>query len=421
MFKFLHAADIHLDSPLRGLGRSDDLPADEIRGASRKALDNLVRLAIAERVAFVLIAGDVYDGDWKDHNTGLWFVKQMARLRDAKIRVFLIRGNHDAKSKITTDLALPDNVHQFRTDRAESVKLDAWDVIIHGQGFATEKVEDDLAARYPNADRACLNIGLLHTSATGRDGHDRYAPCTVDALRSKGYGYWALGHIHKREMLSEGETWVAFSGNLQGRHIRESGAKGCMVVTVDDKGAIASAKFEPLDVMRWETCRIDATGMADVDDLLHRFEGRIPDLLDSADGRSVAIRIEVEGACPGHTKLSANLPALDAHVRAKAMGVANGRIWVEKVKLRTTPERIADLDDIGDDAIGVLLATLDDFRRDPTALIDLAGKELADLRKRLAGELDAFEGVNFESADWLRATLDEARPLLLAKLTEGLS
>ena len=101
MFKFLHAADIHLDSPLKGLDRYEGCPSDEIRGATRRALDNLVKLAIEEEVAFVLIAGDVYDGDWKDHNTGLWFVRQMARLRDARIPVFLIRGNHDAQNKMT--------------------------------------------------------------------------------------------------------------------------------------------------------------------------------------------------------------------------------------------------------------------------------------------------------------------------------
>ena len=416
MFKFLHAADIHLDSPLKGLGRSDDLPADEIRGATRKALDNLVRLAIDEKVAFVLIAGDVYDGDWKDHNTGLWFVRQMARLRDAKIRVFLIRGNHDAQNKMTAHLPLPDNVHQFRTDRAESVTIAEFDVIIHGQGFASEKVVEDLAARYPAADRACLNIGLLHTSATGRDGHDSYAPCTVDALRSKGYGYWALGHIHKREILSSIDSWIAFSGNIQGRHVRETGPKGCLLVTVDDKREVQPPIFCSLDVLRWESCRIDATGLVDGDDLLQRFEDHVPELLSESDDRPIALRIEVVGACPGHDKLTANLPFLDSALRAKAMGVGGGRVWVEKLKLRTTLERPTGLDEIGDDAIGVLLEILDDYRSDPTALADLASKELAEIRKRIAGEMASLDGIQFDSHDWLRATLNEAQPLLMAKL-----
>lgn len=156
MFQFLHAADIHLDSPLRGLGRSDDLPADEIRHATRKALDNLVRTAIDRRVAFVLIAGDVYDGDREDHNTGLRFVRRMAQLRDRGIPVFLIRGNHDAQNKVTAHLPLPDNVRSFPTDRPGSFRLDDYDVVVHGRGFATGKVDDDLTVRSPES-------GLLYS------------------------------------------------------------------------------------------------------------------------------------------------------------------------------------------------------------------------------------------------------------------
>ena len=99
MFKFLHAADIHLDSPLRGLDRYEGCPVEEIRGATRRALEGLVRLAVAERVAFVLIAGDVYDGDWPDHGTGLFFARKMAELKDARIPVYLISGNHDAQEQ----------------------------------------------------------------------------------------------------------------------------------------------------------------------------------------------------------------------------------------------------------------------------------------------------------------------------------
>src|SRR5690349_16787907 len=101
MFKFLHAADVHLDSPLKGLARYEGAPADEIRGATRRAFDNLVELAIQEEAAFLLLAGDLYDGDWKDYNTGLFFVSRMRRLEEAGIPVFLISGNHDAASQIT--------------------------------------------------------------------------------------------------------------------------------------------------------------------------------------------------------------------------------------------------------------------------------------------------------------------------------
>jgi len=412
MFKFLHAADIHLDSPLDGLRNLDGLPADEVRGACRRALEGLVALAIAERVGFVLIAGDVYDGAWKDTNTGLFFGRQMARLHDEGIHVFLIRGNHDAQNKMTRDLLLPPRVHQFRTDRADSVALADFDVVVHGQGFASEKVIDDLSGGYPRADPGAFNIGLLHTSADGRDPeHARYAPCSVDSLRSKGYQYWALGHVHTRAFLSERDPWIAFPGNVQGRHVREPGAKGCLVVTVDDRGD-ATVRFEPLDVLRWATCRVDATGLPDCDEVLRRFQEEAARLADSADGLPVAARVEIRGRCPAHDDLAADRPGLDANIRAAAQLVGGGRFWVEKVRLATTAEGPDAWDGPGEDAIGVLLETLDALREDSPALVELARDELSDLKRRLAG----VDGDGLSDPDWLRSAIDEVRPLLLARL-----
>ncbi|HEY2155212.1 MAG TPA: DNA repair exonuclease [Isosphaeraceae bacterium] len=411
MFKFLHAADIHLDSPLRGLGRSDDLPADEIRHSTRRALDNLVRTAIDERVAFVLIAGDVYDGDWKDHNTGLWFVRQMARLRDSGIRVFLIRGNHDAQNKMTANLPLPDNVRDFPTDRPASFRLDDYDVIVHGQGFASGRVDEDLASRYPDPDRGCLNIGLLHTSANGRDGHDPYAPCTVDALKRKGYDYWALGHVHTRETLCDVGCHIAFPGNVQGRHIREAGAKGCLLVTVDDRRCVSSVEFTPLDVLRWATCRVDADGAADGEELLGRFEQAAPALLRE-HGRPIAMRVEIVGDCPAHDGVAARFPEFASQIRSVALNVGGGRLWVEKVKLRTTSHAGLDGDGLGDDAVAVLLETLAELHRDPAPL----SSDLADLRKRLGPAAAEFESVRFDDPAWFRSILDDARSLLITRL-----
>ncbi len=225
MIKFIHAADIHLDSPLVGLERYDGAPVDEIRGATRRALENLVRLATEEHASFVLIAGDVYDGDWKDYNTGLFFVKQMARLKEAGISVYLVAGNHDAASVITKSLRMPDNVAFLSTERPETMLIDRLGIALHGQGFPAREVTEDLSIAYPDAMAGMFNIGLLHTSVDGRSGHEPYAPCTLDGLRSKGYDYWALGHVHAREVLSE-DPWIVFPGNMQGRHVRETGPKG---------------------------------------------------------------------------------------------------------------------------------------------------------------------------------------------------
>ena len=197
MFKFLHAADIHLDSPLRGLAQYPGAPVEQIRQATRRALENLVDLAIREKVAFVLIAGDLYDGDRDDYNSVLFFNQQMKRLDVEGIGVFVIRGNHDAANRMTTRLNPPSNVTVFPDDEPLSAPLDELKVMIHGQGFATESVLTDLSRDYPPGAEEYFNIGLLHTCAGGVEGHDDYAPCKYDVLKSKRYQYWALGHVHQ--------------------------------------------------------------------------------------------------------------------------------------------------------------------------------------------------------------------------------
>ena len=180
-FKFIHAADIHLDSPLRNLERYEGAPTEEIRGATRKSLENLVNLAESENVDFVLLAGDVYDGDWKDYNTGLHFAGQMSKLRDRGIRVLAISGNHDADSQITQKLKLPENVTFLSTSHPETQKLDDINVAIHGQGFPKAAVTKNLAKEYPIGDPSFFNIGLLHTCLVPAEAgaHQPYAPCSI--------------------------------------------------------------------------------------------------------------------------------------------------------------------------------------------------------------------------------------------------
>jgi exonuclease SbcD len=202
-FKFIHAADLHLDSPLVGLSRYPGAPADDIRGSTRRALTNLVDLAIAEEVAFVVIAGDLFDGAGRDYHTALFVGAEASRLRSAGIPLVIASGNHDAASILSKQLRPPDNVKIFGTGKATSVVLENVPVVVHGQGFARREVFDNLAATYPAPHPGLLNIGLLHTSVDGREGHAGYAPCTLAELQSKGYDYWALGHIHSRETLSD--------------------------------------------------------------------------------------------------------------------------------------------------------------------------------------------------------------------------
>lgn len=333
MFRFLHAADIHLDSPLRGLEAYPDAPVEQIRGAARRAFDNLIRLAIEEEVAFVLLAGDLYDGDWKDYNTGIFFMHRMGRLREAGIRVFLIAGNHDAASQLSRSLTLPDNVTLLSSRRAETCVLEDLGAAIHGQGFATRAVAEDLSRSYPAPRPGLFNIGLLHTSLTGRPGHEPYAPCTLEGLRGCGYDYWALGHVHQREILSR-DPWVVFSGNIQGRHIRETGPKGCTLVTVDE-GRISAVDSRELDVLRFALLDVDVTDRASLPAVYDQVRAAMERELDLAQGRPLAARVRLVGASDLHPALRRD----EIHVREelRAMAASLGEVWLEKLVLATAP------------------------------------------------------------------------------------
>ena len=412
--KFIHAVDIHLDSPLNGLESYEGAPVDEIRSATRRAFDNLIELAIDEEVAFVLLAGDLYDGDWKDYNTGLYFVERMGRLREAGIRVFIVAGNHDAASQITKHLRLPDNVTLFSTRKPERIVLDDLGVSICGQGFATRAVTDDISLDYPLGDPQLLNIGLLHTCLDGKPGHEPYAPCSVDGLRSKGYQYWALGHVHNREVVSQ-DPWVVFPGNIQGRHIREQGPKGCTLVTINN-GEVADVEHRDLDVMRWALCELDVSASESVEDIYEHVRECLQSASDAAEGRSVAVRLVLKGACAVHSKLHADREHWIQEYRALATGLGGVGIWLEKVSIKTRSSVSVDEVLERDDALSGLLRAIRDMELDASVL-DIMADEISLLRQKLPAELlsgdDPFDP---SSPEFLKEALEDIKELLVHRL-----
>ena len=388
MFKFLHAADIHLDSPLRGIARYEGMPVDDIRLATRRAFDNLVRLAIDERVRFVLLAGDLYDGDWKDTSTGMFFAARMARLREAGIPVFLVAGNHDAANRMTKSLRLPENVSVFSARQPETKLLPEGDVVIHGQSFSNQSVSDNLAANYPAKRPGCFNIGLLHTSVSGYQGHEPYAPCTLDDLCLKEYDYWALGHVHARQELCA-HPRVIFPGNIQGRNIRETGPKGCVLVTVGDGHEILECDQVPLDVIRWERAGVDLSGAATINELQARASDAIRVLMGDADDRPLVLRVELEGATLLHDRLVAESPWRD-DLRALAADVGSESVWIEKIVLRTCPPARSTTLSGPLDEVHQYVQSLADRRGEIASVADLVAPLLAKLPEDLKQEVKTW-------------------------------
>ncbi|MFK7897984.1 MAG: exonuclease SbcCD subunit D [Myxococcota bacterium] len=416
-FQFIHAADIHLDSPLQGLERYDDAPVAEVRVAPRKAFENLVQLAIEEEVAFVLLAGDLYDGDWKDYRTGIFFVSQMKKLEAAGISVHLVSGNHDAVSQITKKLSLPENVTHYSSRKPQTVLISELGVAIHGQSFAGRSVTEDLSAGYPDGEPGRLDIGLLHTSLDGREGHAPYAPCSAEGLKTKGYDYWALGHVHRREIVSE-DPWIVFPGNLQGRHARETGGKGCSLIRVED-GTIVDVTHRDLDVVRWAQVQVDLSGIARVEDSLDAVSEALENAIDSAEGRMVAARLVLEGATPVHDDLLRESGRFIHEYRSLASELGAAGVWLEKIVFKTRRARDLATELAREDALGDLLRSVASLEATDDEIAALGGA-FADLKKKLPAALaGGDEPIDPVDPAYLRAALPGARDLALARLLDA--
>ncbi len=333
-FRFLHAADLHLDSPLTGLARKSEDNAARLIEASRRAFDNLVALAIEEDCRLIVIAGDIFDGKWRDYRTGLFFASRTRQLKEAGIRVILIAGNHDAENPFASRLEYSDNVRLLSARRPEFVPLEELGVVVHGRSFPQRDVVENIALTYPSPVPGRFNIGVLHTACGGSEGHASYAPCTLEQLVNHGYHYWALGHVHTRQVLSEAPA-ILYPGNLQGRSVRETGAKGATLVEVRD-GNIARLEHRALDVVRWSLENVNLAGMADREALLPAVRESIERAYAACEGRALAIRLRLAGPTLLHAELAASAPSLREEIETLAAGVASD-IWIEKVEVRTEP------------------------------------------------------------------------------------
>ncbi|CAN7689127.1 metallophosphoesterase family protein [Rhizobium sp. LjRoot258] len=410
-FRFIHAADLHLGSPMLGLASKDADVAAQFIEATRNALSTLVSKAIDLAVDFIVIAGDIYDGDWKDNKIGLFFNREMARLQRAGIPVYLLRGNHDAVSVVTKTITLPDNVFEFPTNRPGTFRIDRLKVALHGQGFAERSATENLAIGYRRREQGWFNIGVLHTSLSGREPHAPYAPCSVDDLRSRGYDYWALGHVHQFEEVSA-DPLVIFAGNLQGRSVREVGAKGAVLVTVGD----SHVEYERIIVDGARFCEVKAMlephhSMIDILQIVER-AGRT--CADEGEGRPLAVRVRLSG----HSELQSNFVVNRHQWRDEiqaSLHRAHENIWLEKLEVRLSTglqEKPS-----GDAHAGLDLRELVRLSDDRKELLLEAQALISSIAIKLPGGAAADESPLEMSAE---ALLEEAKQLLFARTEMGL-
>lgn len=411
-FRFVHTADIHLDSPLRSLAlRNPDLAA-LIGGATRRAFENIVELCLEEQVDALMIAGDLYDGGQTSMKTALFLAGQLKRLDDEGVRTFIVRGNHDAESRITRELVLPEGVKAFG-GRGEAVEIEGSDVAVHGVSFAKPKAPDSLVRKFKPPVAGAFNIGLLHTSLGGAPGHDDYAPCHVEELVAQGFDYWCLGHVHKRAVHHE-NPHIVMPGMPQGRDIGEAGPKSATLVHVGDDGSVECME-RPVNVAQFERVKVNLAGVEEPREMARRIGERLDKLRAGAEAEHLVVRLELTGGTPLNWQLRREPEWVETEARHRA-GMA-GNAWIEKVEIATEESGKADSNP---GAFGELAKAMrgsavrsEEFRAE-------ADRAMEEIERALPPEARRALGANPEDREaTLAGLIDEGREAVLARLRGG--
>ncbi len=414
--KFIHAADIHLDSPLQALALQDAAQIARMRRATRDAFERMIELCIEQQVAFVVLAGDLYDHDCPNMQIAVFLRNQLARLETQGIRVVIKKGNHDADNKITSALALPGNTRILSDRKPETIRFDDLPlrVAIHGQSFKPGPVTENLAASYPVPLKGYFNVGVLHTSLAGSADHDIYAPCRLEDLTTRGYGYWALGHIHKHAVLAR-DPWVVYPGNLQGRHAKETGPKGCILVEVEDD-RVASVELVPLDVVRWHQAEVDLQGKTHEPDLIEGIRTSLTQAYRDSDGRPSAVRLILTGRTPLHDAIGRKPNRLRQTVLELAGEIGGDDIWIEKIRDDTTPLTVRTKA-ASTQAASELIQIMQEVAGDAARVGPLLEKELGPLRTKLPEELKEFPALKLlDDPGLVQGALTRLQPRLDSRL-----
>ena len=288
----------------------------------------IIDLCLDEQVNALLLVGDLYDGDQTSMKTARFLAEQLSRLDQAGIRVFIIRGNHDALSRITKELTYPPSIKLFG-GRAETVIVErqagAFAIAVHGLSFAQPHAPENLISKFKSPVEGAVNIGMLHTSLAGAPGHDRYAPCSVADLQAAGFQYWALGHVHKRSVV-EGACAIVMPGMPQGRDINEAGVKSVSLVTIGDDRAIRIEE-RATAIAQFERLTVNAAGIEDWRQLVLAITRTLERARAGCASQHLVARLHITGATPLSWRIRSDLDLLRTEAEQQASVI--GACWVE--------------------------------------------------------------------------------------------
>ncbi len=402
--RFLHTADLHLDSPLRSLAARDAALGTLIQDASRTVLRSIVDLALEEQVDALIIAGDLFDGDQRDVSTAMVLQREFRRLNDACVPVFIIWGNHDAEARLLGIIDFPDNVHAF-SDKGETHYFADEQAAVHGVSFSKRSTPKSLLDKYPAPVSDCFNIGMLHTSLTGSDGHNNYAPCTVEQLINMGYDYWALGHIHTRQVHHE-DPAIVMPGNPLGRHINEAGRRTVSIVTLAPRKAPAMSEHE-LAPVRFERIFVPIDGIESRHLAVDQIIQTIKLQRDALDTPHLIARVHLQGATELRSVYQRNSPALLAQLQTEFEH--RDDLWIDSIDARALTSPIFEDSDkriLQNSTLNELMALLDNDLLATANLKDNVIDDLKKLTRALPGELNQLFDIESTDnlSDWIQTS-----------------
>ena len=411
-FKFIHCSDLHIDSPFKGFSFVENSLVEALRKSTYQTFQNIVELALKEKVEAVLIAGDIYDGAEKSLEAQLKFRRGLQKLSDKGIDTFIVHGNHDPLDGWSASLEWPERVHVFSGTQMECLPVERNGVVkayVHGISYPKRDVTENLAQKFSRGNGEGFAIGLLHSNVGHQSGHDNYAPCSMDDLIAAKMDYWALGHIHRFRVLRESNPAVVYSGNSQARHMRESGEKGCCLITLN-KNTDPLIQFIPVDAVRYIQGEVDLSGTITLEEVIHAVRSKCEYFADQTKQRDVFIDLSLNGRTQVHSELQRGdtLKGLQGEIRTYFQG-RTPSVWLN-LKLDTAG--IYDVESLREGK---------DFIGDLVNLFDLEGKgeSFADLKEVLKPAFETWQGKKYLhvlSDEEMKNFLVQAKSLCLDKL-----
>lgn len=361
--RFIHCADLHLGTPFKGISELNPDLADMLYQSTYMSFDNIVTLAVKEKVDGVLIAGDVYDSEDKSLQAQLRFRDGLSRLSDAGIRTLIAYGNHDPLNGWSATLKWPEGVFAFPGDKVECISLQEQDetiALVYGISFAKRDIKENLSLGFAPTDESIPRIGLLHANVGTNTGHEPYAPCSIEDLCSNRIDYWALGHVHQSSIIRPANPAITYPGCSQSRSPRETGSKGCYIVTLEF-GSDPVIRFAPTDVVRYISDSIDISACLSLDEVVDSAVEKCEEMSAKSDGRSLLVRLWLKGRTALHSQLQRanSIPDLLGSIREQ---LANREQWVWLDRLNLDTAGTYDLDSLrqGKDFIADIISVFDE-------------------------------------------------------------